>query len=101
MPPVTPRKVLGRWHRAAADLLAPGTEVFDAHTHTGDQDPDRTEITAPQLLGRLDDAGHAGAVVMTNRDPGGYPPANDRILAEAAASGGRLVPFLRVDPNER
>ncbi len=91
--------MLARWHRAAASLLPPGTEVWDAHTHTGDQDPDRTEITATELLERLDAAGHAGAVVMTNRDPGGYPPANDRILAEAETSDGRLVPFLRVDPN--
>jgi hypothetical protein len=32
-------------------------------------------------------------------EPDGYPPANDRVLAEAAASGGVLVPFCRLDPH--
>ena len=31
-------------------------------------------------------------------EPDGYPPANDRVLAAAAESGGRLVAFCRVDP---
>jgi len=31
-------------------------------------------------------------------EPAGYPPANDLVLAAAAASGGRLVAFCRVDP---
>src|SRR4051794_5200619 len=31
-------------------------------------------------------------------EPDGYPPANDRVLAEAAASDGVLVPFCRLDP---
>jgi hypothetical protein len=31
-------------------------------------------------------------------EPGGYPPANDRVLAACAASGGRLVALARVDP---
>jgi hypothetical protein len=36
--------------------------------------------------------------VFTMHEPGGYPPANDRVIAEAAESGGRLVPFCRLDP---
>ena len=35
---------------------------------------------------------------MTSQEPAGYPEANDRILAEAEAAGGRLIPFCRVDP---
>jgi hypothetical protein len=31
-------------------------------------------------------------------EPDGYPAANDRVLAAAAESGGRLVAFCRVDP---
>jgi hypothetical protein len=31
-------------------------------------------------------------------EPDGYAAANDRVLAEAASSGGRLVPFCRLDP---
>jgi hypothetical protein len=33
-------------------------------------------------------------------EPGGYREANDLILSEAAASGGRLVPFCRLNPND-
>ena len=32
-------------------------------------------------------------------EPDGYPAANDRVIAEAEAWDGRLVPFCRVDPN--
>jgi hypothetical protein len=32
-------------------------------------------------------------------EPDGYPPANDRILEEARAAGGVLVPFCRLDPH--
>jgi uncharacterized protein len=37
--------------------------------------------------------------VFTMHEPDGYPVANDRVLAEAAESGGRLVPFCRLDPH--
>jgi hypothetical protein len=33
-------------------------------------------------------------------EPEGYPAANDRIMAEAEASDGRLTPFARLDPND-
>lgn len=36
---------------------------------------------------------------MSSMEPHGYPAANDRILKEAANSDGRLIPFLRVNPN--
>lgn len=89
---------LTAWHAAARALLPEEIEVWDAHTHTGRKDPDGVTGTVGGLLAKLDDAGHAGAVVMTNQDPTGYPAANDRVLDEAGASDGRLVPFLRVDP---
>lgn len=90
--------LMGKWFEAARGLLPAGTPVWDAHTHTGQNDPDGVRGTAERLLAKLDDTHHAGAVVMTNRDPGGYREANDRILAEAAAGSGRLIPFCRVDP---
>lgn len=87
------------WHVAARALLPARTAVWDAHTHTGSNDPDGVTGTAERLLEKLSDARQVGAVVMANQDPGGYAAANDRILREAAASDGRLVPFLRVDPH--
>ena len=38
-------------------------------------------------------------MVCSSLDPSGYREANDRVPSEAAQSAGRLVPFLRVDPN--
>ena len=34
-------------------------------------------------------------------EPAGYSRANDRVLAEAAASEGKLVAYCRLDPHER
>ncbi len=85
--------------RRASAALPEGTRWTDAHTHTGQDDPDGVTATVDELLGALDRAGHERAVVFTTAEPGGYPPANDRVLAEAEGSGGRLVAFCRVDPN--
>ena len=84
--------------RLAADLGP--LELFDAHTHTGANDPDGMHGTDRELLAALDLAGGARAAVFTMHEPDGYPRANDRVLAEARASGGRLVPFCRLDPGD-
>ncbi len=76
----------------------PGLAWFDAHTHIGFNDPDGAQCTTEQLLGLLDPLG-AKAVVFPMQEPAGYGQANDRILSEAAASEGRLVPFCRLDPH--
>ncbi len=91
---------LGPWHAAARRLLPNGINVWDAHTHTGQNDPDGVTKTAAELVADLDAAGHAGAVLITNADPAGYDAPNARILAEAEASAGRLIPFVRVDPRQ-
>jgi uncharacterized protein len=85
--------------RYVEPLLAelPGLRFFDAHTHTGANDPDGNSCTVDQLLAMLEPL-DARAVVFTTQEPDGYPEANDRVIAEAAASGGRLVPFCRLDP---
>ena len=75
------------------------TRWLDVHTHTGFDDPDGVTGSVGELLAGLDRAGVEEAVVFTTAEPGGYPPANDRVLAEAAASGGRLRAFARLDPN--
>jgi hypothetical protein len=49
----------------------------------------------------LDRAGHDRALVFPMHEPAGYPPANDRAIAAAAASDGRLVALARLDPNAR
>jgi predicted TIM-barrel fold metal-dependent hydrolase len=91
--------VLLPYLEAARAVLPPGTRWTDVHTHTGCNDPDGVTGTAEELLAALDRAGHERAVVFTTAEPDGYPPANDRVLAEAEASGGRLTVFCRIDPN--
>ena len=84
------------WFASLLEDLPP-VELFDAHTHIGLDDPDGFRCTAGELTEALDLAG-ARAVVFPMHEPAGYPPANDRILAAAAASEGRLVAFCRLDP---
>ncbi len=76
----------------------PGTELFDAHTHIGRNDPDGFRCEPEELLASLEAVG-ARAAVFPMHEPDGYPPANDRVLAVAAESDGRLVSFCRIDPS--
>ena len=90
--------LLTRWYTASTAHLPDHLDVWDAHTHTGEDDPDGFVGTARGNLELLDAAGHRGAVVMASQEPKGYPPANDRIAAECGEAAGRLLPFLRIDP---
>ncbi len=83
-------------------LRPANAEVIDAHTHLG-LDEDGRSLTAPQLLSALDDAEARRACVFPLHDPERQPAyrlPNDRVLAWAAESDGRLVPFCRLDPAE-
>lgn len=76
-----------------------GIELFDAHTHIGRNDPDGFRCSAADLEEALTGAG-ARAVVFPMQEPGGYREANDEVLSAARESGGRLVPFCRLDPRD-
>lgn len=90
---------LARIYEAHVEHLLPaGTEWFDAHTHTGTNDPDGMKAAAGDVLAAMDTADHRRALVFPTMEPGGYPDANDRVLDEAAASDGRLVALCRLDP---
>ncbi len=78
----------------------PGVELFDAHTHLGQNDPDGMHQTPEELLAGLRAADARGAFVFPMHELDGYPPANDMVLAAAADSDGLLVPFCRVNPHE-
>jgi uncharacterized protein len=83
-----------------ADLRARvdgGVEIFDVHTHVGQNDPDGFSCTPEELIEALE-GGDARAAVFAMHEPDGYPPANDFAIEAARASGGRLVPFGRLDP---
>ncbi len=86
-----------------AERLRPAhVEVIDAHTHLG-LDEDGRSLTLEQLLAQLDRAGARRACVFPLHDPErrpAYSVPNDRVLAWAAQSEGRLAPFCRLDPAE-
>jgi predicted TIM-barrel fold metal-dependent hydrolase len=76
----------------------PGGHVVDAHTHIGANDPDGYRCSREELVAALEHV-DARAIVFPMHEPDGYPEANDMVVAEAAASAGRLFPFCRLDPN--
>jgi predicted TIM-barrel fold metal-dependent hydrolase len=88
---------------AETERLRPAhTEVIDAHTHLG-LDEDGRSLTLEQLLSQLDRADARRACVFPLHDPErkpAYSVPNDRVLAWAANSEGRLIPFCRLDPAE-
>jgi predicted TIM-barrel fold metal-dependent hydrolase len=102
MPPAPPIEEILRLVRAevAGSGVGPEALWFDAHTHTGHNDPDLITATPEEIVAGLDESGHQKALVFTSADPGGYREPNDRVLAEAAASGGRLIPLARLDPHD-
>jgi predicted TIM-barrel fold metal-dependent hydrolase len=84
-----------RWYAAERARLR--LEVYDVHTHVGDHDPDTMRCSPQELLTEVTQA-DARAVVFPLAEPDGYRTANQRVLAAAADSGGRLVAFARLDP---
>src|SRR4051794_2305357 len=84
-------------------LLPDATAVLDAHTHLG-LDEDGQSLEPDALLAALDEvAPDARACTFPLHDPDrhpGYRRPNDRVLAWAAESGGRLIPYCRLDPSE-
>src|SRR4051794_3703707 len=99
LPQVNPQDLMRPWLDATLTAV-PEPDILDAHTHTGSNDPDGMKASLEELTEMLDTVGARGAVVFTMHEPDGYPEANDRVLAEAERSGGRLVPFCRVNPHD-
>src|SRR3954451_23989468 len=99
LPQVNPQELMRPWLDATLSAV-PEPDIFDAHTHTGSNDPDGMKASLEELTEMLDTVGTRGAAFFTMHEPDGYPEANDRVLAEAERSGGRLVPFCRVNPHD-
>jgi predicted TIM-barrel fold metal-dependent hydrolase len=73
---------------------------LDAHVHLG-RDADGHGLEAGDLLADLGRWGIDGAVAFPANEPGpdgAFADANDAVLVAAAAAGGRIVAFCRVDP---
>jgi predicted TIM-barrel fold metal-dependent hydrolase len=79
--------------------LPAGTEIFDAHVHLGN-DIDGFSGVYDDLERIQDRYGISRAFVFCLDEPDRHPAfraANDRTLALAERSGGRLIPFARLD----
>jgi uncharacterized protein len=77
--------------------------LFDAHTHLGN-DIDGMQASYEELDAVLGRYGFAGAFVFCLDEPDREPAfcvPNDRTIAHANRSGGRLVPFVRLDLTKR
>ena len=79
----------------------PGLELFDAHTHLGQNDPDGMKQT-PGRAARVAAVApaRAAAFAFPMHEPDGYRAANDLVIAAARESDGLLVPFCRVNPHD-
>ena len=82
--------------------LPEGAEIFDAHVHLG-HDIDGFSGVYEDLERINDRYGISRAFVFCMDEPDRHPAfraANDRTLAFAERSGGRLIPFVRLDLSE-
>ena len=93
--------VLADLYAETFGAIPKGTSVIDAHTHLG-LDEDGFALTPEALIESLDEIGpDARACTFPLHDPDrnpAYRVPNDRVLAAAAASDGRLIPYCRLDP---
>jgi len=95
-------ELVARYDEEVARLLPPQAEIFDAHLHLG-HDIDGMVGDYDQLLEMMDRYRVSRAFVFCLDEPDRHPAfraANDRTLAYAERSGGRLIPFVRLDLNE-
>jgi predicted TIM-barrel fold metal-dependent hydrolase len=95
-------ELVSAWDDELRRLLPDGADIFDAHLHLGHDidgmvgDYDGLE----QLMSRY---GISRAFMFCLDEPDrhpGFSAANDRTLAFAERSNGRLIPFVRLDLNE-
>jgi uncharacterized protein len=93
------RVVVAAWEDELRRELPENAYLFDVHTHLG-HDIDGMVGSYDELTAVLDRSGFQGAFVFClderDREPAFTKP-NDRTLAHAERSGGRLVPFVRLD----
>lgn len=96
------RDVCARWEEELRHELPPDVEIFDAHTHLGN-DVDGTVGRYEELIALMDRYGVSRAFTFClderDRSPG-FRAGNDRTLEHAARSGGRLIPFVRLALDE-
>jgi uncharacterized protein len=103
MPPLgRAQELLETWSSELRTDLPDGVPIFDAHVHLGD-DIDGMAGRPAELLSIMDEFGIERAFMFCLDEPDRHPSfraPNDRTLEYARESGGRLIPFVRLDLNE-
>ncbi len=87
------------WDEQLRRELPAGASIVDAHVHLG-TDIDGMRGDYEELLGLMDRYGIERAFVFSMDEPDRHPAfrvPNDRTLAAAERSQGRLIPFARLD----
>jgi uncharacterized protein len=87
------------WHEKLRADLPTDVEIFDAHTHIGD-DIDGMRGRPDELLQIMDSYGISQAFTFCMDEPDRHPAfaaANDRTRTWTEETGGRLIPFVRLD----
>ena len=95
-------ELVARYDAELEGALPADAEIFDAHLHLG-RDIDGMVGDHDQLDELMSRYGVSGAFMFCLDEPDRHPSfsaANDRTLAFAERSNGRLVPFVRLDLNE-
>ena len=87
------------WETELRSDIPDGADIFDAHVHLGD-DIDGMSGSYDDLLRVMDEHGVTRAFMFCMDEPDRHPgfrAPNDRTLAHAERSNGRLIPFVRLD----
>src|SRR5260221_6955034 len=96
------QELMDRYDAETRLLIPDGADIFDAHLHLG-HDIDGMVGDYDQLEERMAKYCISRAFVFCLDEPDRHPSfsaANDRTLAFAERSGGRLIPFVRLDLDE-
>jgi uncharacterized protein len=93
------QELLETYRRDLVDLVPADCQIFDAHVHLG-TDIDGMIGSENELESIMERFGIARAFMFCLDEPDRHPAfraANDRTLAFAERSEGRLIPFVRLD----
>jgi predicted TIM-barrel fold metal-dependent hydrolase len=93
------QKLMAEWDEELRRELPEGADIFDAHTHLG-TDIDGMLGIYDDLSRGMDKYGISRCFMFCLDEPDRHPAfraGNDRTLAFAERSQGRLIPFVRLD----
>jgi uncharacterized protein len=91
--------LMAQWDEELRRELPPGADIFDAHTHLG-TDIDGMVGVYEDLERGMDKYGISRCFMFCLDEPDRHPgfrAGNDRTLEFANRSGGRMIPFVRLD----